>query len=134
MSKCKKHPMMAMLEQLRALCKRMEAVEGAVATGYIYPKTLPADAVIVIRMKESISQTAMASIKEAIAGVWPDNKCVVFCDGMSMEVYEGGKKKKQRTICGACLYFGVCQEGKRGTVTKVEDCRILKEASNENSH
>lgn len=85
----KNSPIGKMYEQIQSLCKRMDEVEGAVCTGYIYPKTLPTDAVIVIRAEGRISQAAMASIKEGVAGVWPANKCLVLCDGMSMEIYEG---------------------------------------------
>ncbi len=33
----------------------------------------------------------------------------------------------QRMICPCCKYFGLCQESVRMTVTKAEDCPILKD-------
>ncbi len=83
-----------MHEQLQALCKRLEAVEGTVATGYIYPQTLPADAVIVIKHPGLLSQRAIESIKQGINSVWPKNKCLVMAEGLSMEVYVDGKPCK----------------------------------------
>lgn len=81
-----------MHDQIQALCKRMDAAEGALTAGYIYPKTLPADAVIVIRSEVRMSKAAMDSIGRGVSSVWPDNKCIVLCDGLSMEIVEGESK------------------------------------------
>ncbi len=83
-----------MHEQIQALCQRLDTVEGAVCTGYIYPQTLPADAVIVIKHPGQLSQRAIESIKQGINSVWPKNKCLVMAGGLSMEVYIDGKPCK----------------------------------------
>ena len=87
-----------MHEQIQALCKRLGEVEETVCSGYIYPKTLPADAVIVIQYASHITEAAGASIRKAMEGVWPDNKCVVLADGMSMEIVEGGNTTNSRPL------------------------------------
>lgn len=81
-----------MQDQLQALCKRMDEAEGTLTKGYIYPKTLPADAVIVIRTEERLSDRAVDVIKDGINRVWSGHKCVLLHGGLSMEIVEGGKQ------------------------------------------
>ena len=87
-----KDPIREMRRQLEQVLERLLVTEKILAAGYIYPKTLPADAVIVIRDEAEISHAAASSIRAAVEGVWPGNKCVVLDDGMSMEIVEGGKQ------------------------------------------
>lgn len=88
--KCKS-PIRQMHEQIERLCERMNVAEKIMATGYIYPKTLPADAVIVIRAPMRLVDSEMDYIIASVRCVWPNNMVHVFHSGLSMEIIEGSK-------------------------------------------
>ena len=83
-SECK-DPLRQMHNQIKQLIKRIDKIE---ATGYIYPKTLPADAVIVIRTTERLSDSMSAFVMGLFMETWPENKAIILAPGTSMEVYE----------------------------------------------
>ena len=85
-------PLRQMHKRLQAVIERLDVMEQSIITGYIYPKTLPADAVIVIRSDMRLMPDEVSLIRQDIAIMWPDDKCYVLHSGLSIEIIEGHKQ------------------------------------------
>jgi len=42
--------------------------------------------VIVIESEKILSQSASENLKAFVKRIWPDNKCVVLCDGLKLRI------------------------------------------------